>query len=84
MDVLILMGIAAIAFFAVVLPIFIVLHFITKWRQAREFSKDDERMLEELWDLSLRLEDRLETLERILDDELPRKRSRYESEYLEH
>ena len=79
-----LIGIAAILFFAVVVPIFVVLHFITKWRQSREFSRDDERMLEDLWELSQRLEDRLETLERILEDELPRKRSRYESEYLEH
>ena len=79
-----LIGVAAILFFAVVVPIFVVLHFITKWRQSREFSRDDERMLEDLWELSQRLEDRLETLERILEDDLPRKRRRYESEYLEH
>ncbi len=84
MSVGILFGVAAILFFLLVLPIFLVLHFVTKWRQSREFSKDDERMLEDLWELSQRLEDRLETLERILEDDLPRKRRRYESEYLEH
>ena len=84
MSVGILFGVAAILFFLLVLPIFLVLHFITKWRQSREFSRDDERMLEDLWELSQRLEDRLETLERILEDDLPRKRKRYESEYLEH
>ena len=55
-----------------------------KPNSSRELSKDDERMLEELWELSQRFEDRLETLERILEDDLPRKRRRYESEYLEH
>lgn len=79
-----LFGFTAVLFFLLVLPIFLVLHFITKWRQSREFSRDDERMLEDLWELSQRLEDRLETLERILEDDLPRKRRRYESEYLEH
>ena len=79
-----LFGIAAILFFAVVLPLFVVLHFITKWRQSRQFSRDDERMLEELWELSQRLEDRLETLERILEDDLPRRRKLHESARMEH
>jgi phage shock protein B len=79
-----LFGVAAILFFALVLPIFIVLHFITRWKQAREFSRDDERLLEELWELSQRLEDRLETLERILEDDIPKRRSRHESAYMEH
>lgn len=78
------LGIALTLFLLVVVPLFALLHFITKWRQGRELSRDDERLLEELWELSQRLEDRLETLERILEDDLPRKRSRYESTYLEH
>ena len=84
MSVGMLFGVAAILFFAVVVPMFLVLHFITKWRQSREFSRDDERMLEELWELSQRLEDRLETLERILEDDLPRRRRRNESFHMEH
>lgn len=55
----------------IAVPLFIVLHFITKWKQTREISKDDEQLLEDMWQLSLRLEDRLETLEKILDDDLP-------------
>jgi phage shock protein B len=47
------------------------LHFITKWKQAREISGGDEGMLEELWNLSQRMEERLESLETILDSELP-------------
>ena len=53
------------------LPLYIVLNFITRWKQTREISRDDEQMLEDLWALSQRLEERLETLERILDDDHP-------------
>lgn len=60
---------ALILFLTIVLPLFIVLHFVTRWRQSREISRDDEQMLEELWTLSQRLDERIETLERILDDD---------------
>ena len=53
------------------LPLFIILHFVTRWKQSREISRDDEQLLEELWTLSQRLEDRIKTLERILDDDHP-------------
>ena len=64
-----LITLAVVLFLTVLGPIIVVFHFITKWKQTREISGDDERMLEELWDLSQRLEERLETLERILDEE---------------
>lgn len=76
--------IALVVFVCVVLPLYIVLHFITRWKQSREFSREDEQMLEDLWQLSQRLEERLETLERILDDDLPQRRKDYESTHLEH
>ena len=60
---------ALILFLTVLAPLIIIFHFITKWKQTREISGEDERMLEELWQLSQGLEDRIETLERILDDE---------------
>lgn len=66
-----LITIAIIIFIAIPAPIFIVLHFITKWKQTREISGGDEKMLEDLWQLSQRLEERLETLETILDSEAP-------------
>jgi phage shock protein B len=58
-----------VLFLTIVAPLFIVLHFVTKWKQGREISGDDEQMLEDLYLLSQRLEERLETLERILDDD---------------
>jgi phage shock protein B len=62
---------AAILLVTIGLPLYIVLNFITRWKQTREISRDDEQMLEDLWALSQRLEERLETLERILDDDHP-------------
>jgi phage shock protein B len=66
-----LLTIAFIVFIAVPAPLFIILHFITKWKQSREISGGDEKMLEDMWLLARRLEERLESLETILDSELP-------------
>ncbi len=71
-----LIGVALIVFIAIPAPLFIVLHFITKWKQTREISGGDEQMLEDLWQLSQRLEERLESLETILDNESPEWRRR--------
>ena len=66
-----LLTLAVIVFIAIPAPLFIVLHFITKWKQSREISGGDEKMLEDVWLLAQRLEERLESLETILDSELP-------------
>ena len=63
--------VVVVLFLTIVAPLYIVMHFVTKWKQTREISGDDEQMLEDLWELSQRLEDRIITLEKILDDELP-------------
>jgi phage shock protein B len=64
-----LIAIAIIVFIAIPAPLFIILHFVTKWKQTREISGGDERMIEDLWALSRGLEERLEALETILDSE---------------
>ncbi len=64
-----LMTLAVILFLKVIAPLIVFFYFITKWKQTREISSDDEHMLEDLWSLSQRLEERIETLERILDDD---------------
>ena len=58
-----------IVFMVICLPLIIILHYITKWRQNREISGDDEKMLEDLWGMAQRIEDRIDTLERILEDD---------------
>jgi phage shock protein B len=64
-------GIALIVFIAVPAPLFIILYFITEWKRSREISGGDEKLLEDLWRLSQRLEERTESLETILDSEMP-------------
>ena len=64
-----LLTLAVILFFTVLGPLIVIFYFITKWKQMREISGDDERMLEDLWALSQRLEERIVTLERILEDD---------------
>ena len=62
---------AIILCLTIIVPLVVVLHFITKCKQSREFSGDDEKMLEDMYVKSQRMEERITTLEKILDDELP-------------
>jgi phage shock protein B len=71
-------SLAVILSLTIVAPLAIILHFVTRWKQSREISGDDEQLLEELYAQSQRMEERLATLEKILDDELPEWRSKHE------
>ena len=62
---------AVVLFLTIIAPLIVVLHFVTKWKQSREISGDDEQMLEEMYALSQRIDERLLTLERILDNDRP-------------
>ena len=61
----------AIIFVAFVLPLLILLHYITRWRESKGLSKEDEKMLEDLWESAQRMDSRINVLETILDDEVP-------------
>ena len=61
-------GIISVAFIA---PLVIVLHYVTKWRESKSLSTEDEKMLQDLWDNAQRMESRINTLETILDDQVP-------------
>lgn len=71
-------GIALVIFIAVPAPLFIILYFITQWKKSREITGGDEKLLEDLWSWSQRLEERLEALETILDAEAPEWRRKHE------
>ena len=49
----------------------IILHYVTKWRQAPKITNEDEKLLDELYSLARRLEDRLGTVERIIAADNP-------------
>ena len=60
-----------IIFLVIVAPIWLVLHYVSRWRSSRTLSREDERMLVDLWESAKRMELRIQTLEKILDAEAP-------------
>ncbi len=59
-----------ILFLAVVAPVWIIAHYTTRWKATKALSSDEEQLLEELWKNSERMEQRINSLERILDAEV--------------
>jgi phage shock protein B len=49
----------------------LILHYVTKWKQAKTLTREDENLLDDLYDTARRLEDRLVTVERIMAAENP-------------
>ena len=49
----------------------LILHYITKWKQAKTLTGEDEQLLDELYDTARRLENRLHTVERIISADHP-------------
>jgi phage shock protein B len=49
----------------------IIFHYITKWKTAATLTGSDEKLLDELHDAARRLDDRLNTIERIMTAENP-------------
>jgi phage shock protein B len=49
----------------------LILNHITKWKTAATLTNDDERMLGEMYDLARRLEDRMDTVERLVAQDNP-------------
>ncbi|MDG5497147.1 MULTISPECIES: envelope stress response membrane protein PspB [Azospirillaceae] len=68
--------VVAIIFMVIVAPVWIIFHYITKWRIAKTLSVDDEQMLSDLWHSAGKMEDRIRQLEKILDAEAPGWRSK--------
>ncbi|MCP4028730.1 MAG: envelope stress response membrane protein PspB [Sphingomonas sp.] len=49
----------------------VILHYVTKWKQAPKITDEDEKLLDEMYNLARRLEDRLNTVERIVAADNP-------------
>ena len=49
----------------------VILHYVTKWKQAPKITVEDENLLDEMFNLARRLEDRLNTVERIVAADNP-------------
>jgi phage shock protein B len=59
-----------VAILFIALP-WIILHYITKWKTASSITTDDESLLDELYHLAKRLNDRMETVERLVASDNP-------------
>ena len=60
-----------IIFLTVCAPLWIIFHYITKMKTAKGLTAEDEKMLTEIWESTKKMEERIQTLERILDIESP-------------
>jgi phage shock protein B len=49
----------------------LILHHITKWKTAGSLTREDENLLDELHDMARRLDERVNTVERILTADNP-------------
>ena len=49
----------------------LILHYITKWKTSATITTDDEALLEELYSLAKRLDDRMDTVERLVASDNP-------------
>jgi len=49
----------------------LILHYVTKWKQAPKITQEDENMLDEMFLLARRLEERMITVERIVAADNP-------------
>ncbi len=49
----------------------LILHYITRWKTAATITGDDEVLLEELYSLAKRLDDRMDTVERLVASDNP-------------
>lgn len=49
----------------------LILHYVTKWKTAATITTDDEVLLEELYNLAKRLDERMDTVERLVATDDP-------------
>ncbi len=63
------MFVIGVIFVTVVLPIWLFLHYLTRWKSSRDLSKEDARLLEEIWKSMNNMETRINSLETILSHE---------------
>ena len=49
----------------------LIFHYVTKWKTAATITNEDENLLEELHHMARRLDDRMDTIERIMAADNP-------------
>ena len=67
-EIMIPIGVVGILFIG--LP-WLIFHYVTKWKTAKTITTQDEDLLDDLYDLARRLDDRMNTIERIVQADNP-------------
>jgi phage shock protein B len=49
----------------------LIFHYITRWKTAATLTREDENLLDQMHDTARRLDERLDTIERILTADNP-------------
>jgi phage shock protein B len=49
----------------------VIFHYVTKWKSGASLTREDENLLDDLYETARRLEDRLTTIERIITADDP-------------
>ena len=73
------MEVVPIIICTIVIPLGIRFHDVTKWKEMKGLTAEDEESFNDVRRASERLEDRLRSMDRILDSEVPDWRSRHDS-----
>jgi len=66
----ILVPLIAIVSIFIGLP-WLIFHYVTRWKTAPRITDEDERLLDEMYNLARRLEERVNTVERIVAADNP-------------
>ena len=61
----------AVIVLTIVVPIIVIMHYMTNWKAVKGLSEDEHRMLEDLWKESPGMQSRVNALETILDRDVP-------------
>ncbi len=49
----------------------LIMHYVTRWKTSATITTDDEVLLEELYNLAKRLDERMDTVERLVASDNP-------------
>jgi phage shock protein B len=63
-------GILAISLIFLGLP-WLVFHYITQWKKTSSLTREDENLMDELYDTARKLDDRLNSIEHIISADNP-------------
>lgn len=66
----VLVPVAVVGMLFIGLP-WLIFHYVTKWKTAATLTSEDENLLDQLHETARRLDDRLDTIERIIAADNP-------------